>query len=276
MRFVLTAILVVLSISQTKASSTAQKPEAKEVTKTAEQSVPDHPSGNVSVGSLNKIEPPTQPNNGNSYDASKDTLYRLYLSATVIGVCGGFLGIVVLIWQTIVTRSSANAARDAAIAARENALAVTNAERAWIMVDIEPFQNWIVNLTHMNTELIGINVLCKCKNEGKSIAWITEKWAKVVTITEMIPPVPDFTDRERIFQRAVEPIAAGKNDGGGQRLFFDPPNTHAHRKAMLLYGYVKYRTIFGADGETRFGYIITPMDNLERLPAEYPEYNKNT
>jgi hypothetical protein len=50
-----------------------------------------------------------------NYDPTKNFLYRCYLGATIIGVVGGFVGIGILVWQTIVTRRSANAATDAAI-----------------------------------------------------------------------------------------------------------------------------------------------------------------
>lgn len=172
-------------------------------------------------------------------------------------------------------KRQAKSTEDAAKAASDNALAVVNAERAWIMVNVQPKDNWIVNLTSQESERIGISALLVCRNEGKSIAWITEKWANAITFNT-IPENPDFSDKGRIQQRAVQPIAPTKSDSSCT-LWFEVPNIHARRKAMLLYGYVKYRTIFeNRDGETRFGYIITPMNGLDRLPAEYPEYNRNT
>jgi hypothetical protein len=44
----------------------------------------------------------------------------------------------------------------------------------------------------------------------------------------------------------------------------------------VIYGRVKYRDVYG-EHETRFGYLVTSMDNLDRLPAsDYPQYNKHT
>jgi hypothetical protein len=42
--------------------------------------------------------------------ASLDYLYRWYMRATIIGVVGGFIGIGLLIWQSMLSRRSANAA----------------------------------------------------------------------------------------------------------------------------------------------------------------------
>jgi hypothetical protein len=45
---------------------------------------------------------------------------------------------------------------------------------------------------------------------------------------------------------------------------------------MVLYGRVKYTDVFG-EHESRFGYLITGMGTLDRLPASsYPEYNRYT
>jgi hypothetical protein len=72
----------------------------------------------------------------NNYDPLKDSLYRRYLCATIVGVAGGFIGIGILVWQTVMTRQSANAARDAAIAATTSSQAIINSERPWLFIDI--------------------------------------------------------------------------------------------------------------------------------------------
>jgi hypothetical protein len=64
----------------------SDKPDAKEVAS--------------NCADVNKPAP--NPENGDPYDASKDTLYRRYLWATIIGVAGAVLGIFVLARQTIV------------------------------------------------------------------------------------------------------------------------------------------------------------------------------
>jgi hypothetical protein len=66
-----------------------------------------------------------------SKEASLDRLYRRYLWATIIGVGGGFIGLVVLICQTIAVRQTA---RSALLSAQ----AVINAERARIVAELIP------------------------------------------------------------------------------------------------------------------------------------------
>jgi hypothetical protein len=188
-------------------------------------------------------------------------------AAFVVGV-----GVLYIYWRTL------NAVEVSAEAAKRSSEIVINAERAWIMAEIapQPGAGWVIHSTNQDSvESVGLNVLCKCRNDGKSMAWITEKWAAARTF-DTVPPHPDFSDKEKIFQHAVQPIAAGTQDVG-YRLWLIAPGSHTGRKPILLYGYIKYRTIFdGRDGETRFGYIVTPMNNLDRLPPEYPEYNANT
>ncbi|HXM59461.1 MAG TPA: hypothetical protein VN950_01305 [Terriglobales bacterium] len=82
------------------------------------------PTQAVSVSSR-----PSQSADKEEYDPLKDRLYRWYLRATIIGVVGGFIGIVVLIWQAILTRRTADAALT-------NTEVIIAAERAWIDIDL--------------------------------------------------------------------------------------------------------------------------------------------
>jgi len=50
---------------------------------------------------------------------SLDLLYRRYMWATIVGVGGGLLGVGILIWQAVLTRRAANAARNSADVARD-------------------------------------------------------------------------------------------------------------------------------------------------------------
>jgi hypothetical protein len=189
----------------------------------------------------------------------------------LLAACAGLRSLHFIKQQAIQTEKAANAARD-------NASAVINSERAWVMVNIRPQQNatWHMDIMKPGpVEYVGLYLSVICKNEGKTLAWITEKWADVRVIN-VFPPAPDFSDPLPIFQHAVQPIASGEEDVGTP-INFEVLNSHIARKPMLLYGYVKYRTIFeNRDGETRFGYIVTPMNSIERLPADFPAYNRNT
>ena len=57
-------------------------------------------------------QPNTQAEQANTYDASKDCLYRLYLFATIAGVCVALGGIYAIYKQTEATAQSAKAAAD--------------------------------------------------------------------------------------------------------------------------------------------------------------------
>lgn len=72
-----------------------------------------------------------------AYDPTRDTLYRIYLLATIFGVVGAIGGVLVLIVQTKQIRISANAARDAAIAAKASSQAIVNSERPWLFIEIK-------------------------------------------------------------------------------------------------------------------------------------------
>ena len=82
------------------------------------------------TGSRNKEQPTHQDEEANSYDPRKDSLYRAYLWATIFGVAGAIIGVLVLLWQSALLRRSTQAARDAASATLLNAQATVGAERA--------------------------------------------------------------------------------------------------------------------------------------------------
>jgi len=97
-----------------------------------------------------------------------ETLYRAYLLATIVGVVGACAGVFVLIWQTVLLRRNTKAAEAAANAARSSALAVINAERAWIVANVE---RATVPDSH------GSTVICfsvRCVNKGKTPAFLLE------------------------------------------------------------------------------------------------------
>jgi len=173
--------------------------------------------------------------------------------------------------QSAATEKAANAASD-------NALAVINAERAWIVVDLElkPGTGTVHTNGPTKAQTISVSVLLNCRNEGKTMAWIIEKWADATAFT-VVRENPDFGDKDKIFQHAIQSLPAGKKEDFGYPLYFSVPNKLDSRGPILIYGYIKYRTIFEKrEGETRFAYILTPMNNLDTLPPEYPQYNAST
>ena len=72
---------------------------------------------------------------------------------------------------------------------------------------------------------------------------------------------------------ALQPIASD-----GDFLWSVEPGCQGPRelgKIMIIYGAITYRDIFGEIRETRFGYMVNPSNELERIPS-YPSYNKQT
>ncbi len=70
------------------------------------------------------------------YDASNDPLYRAYLIFTIIGVCGGIIGLVLLYKQFVATALSAEAAKESAEAAHRNADVLIEGQRPQLTVTI--------------------------------------------------------------------------------------------------------------------------------------------
>lgn len=176
--------------------------------------------------------------------------------------------------QAIAAEQAAKAATESADAAKKSADALIAVERALVMVDF---------VSHSETRLLQsrgtqgdstcIFVTCICANQGRSMAQIIEK-GYVFKIVTTLPPEPDFHNID-VFHRGCEYVKP--NDVSQDNAL--SPICAGHRSSdtmMVLYGRVKYRDQFG-ERETRFGYQITGMNSLERLPAtSYPEYNKHT
>jgi len=169
-------------------------------------------------------------------------------------------------------------AAQSAEAALLNARALINAERAWIMADV----NWEPRcMGLMRSESSGgrtttnARVNVSFRNKGRTPAWITEIAIKM-QVTNAGPsqqpdtkgaemlygPIPLVPDEEHPHVRTFEISADGWPDKGW---------------ATLIYGVVKYRDVFAEnrpDRETWFGYRVTSERSLERMA--HPEYNKNT
>ena len=145
-----------------------------------------------------------QDENANGYDPSEDRLYRWYLRFTIIGVIGGFIGIGVLIWQATLTRVSADAARDAAIAARTSSQAIINSERPWLFIDIivhnQAFaegvpEHLLFSVSFHNygktpAEVVGWGHHTECVPEPDDMPWPPKyhNQGSVLAHTRMVPP----------------------------------------------------------------------------------------
>lgn len=186
----------------------------------------------------------------------------------------GFPTLAVLMWQAIVMNAATKAARDSANAALVSAKAFTDAERAWIITEIA-WQAGPHILEGDGTEgkSTGVFVTYTCHNLGKSFAQVTEK-GYVFKIVNSLSPEPDFSEMD-VFHYAAEYVKSGESTVPYKLT----PICKGHRRPdslMVIYGKVKYRDVFG-EHETRFGYSISGMGNLERLPGDsYKNYNQHT
>lgn len=196
-------------------------------------------------------------------------------------VAVGFLQFFILWKQSRIMKDHAVHLNSLAMATKQNGDALINGARAWLMVDIEwqDGKHILESNEGEGTEKTTIFAECRCRNEGKSFAQITEKGyvCKIIStdMPKMLPQEPDFSDID-LFHHACE-YTAPNSAAEPYKLEITSDGRRKHNRAMVLYGRVKYRDVYGKDYETRFGYFITGMGNLERMAAEsYPEYNSHT
>jgi hypothetical protein len=204
------------------------------------------------------------------YDAKSDSLYRAYLRATIIGVAGGLIGIGILVWQVIITRTAANAAKSSADA-------LVASERAWIHAELVWSETESRHEPDESEDFLFCSLLYS--NRGKTLCWIFEKSIHVVVAANIdrLPKEPRFENdiyTQRVYE--TEPIYP---DTPQRESRFKPKRPNKGREEMLfIYGVIKYRDVFMSGSgykETRFGYMTKDLFKLERMIGHY-EYNKNT
>ncbi len=217
-------------------------------------------------------QPKSKAEKQDGYQADKDMLYRVYLWATIIGVVGGLVGISLIYVQTKHVRKSAEAAEQAALAAKVSADAVTNAERAWVFSAMDK----------LGTESFSL----KFTNYGKTPAEIIdikqqETWTELMDPDKRELPIPPNYGLETKF---IQPriIVPGK--------FFVYDNTalasvlpeeiysqiKTGRKRYFIYGRVQYRDLIDRARmrETGFCYFWSPVldEFIIGGPSEYTYY----
>ncbi len=157
--------------------------------------------------------------------------------------------------------------------------AVTNTERAWVMVNVHwhagagrivDGQTIIDGVVRNN---VSATIDCFIHNNGRSPAWLTEKRIGVAIVDgEHLPTEPDL-QRTPVRDVTLQPMAPDAD-----YMWHVQPGCEGPRelgKLMLVYGAITYRDIFDQIRETRFGYMVNPSNELERIPS-YPAYNKHT
>lgn len=277
------------------AKPSVEKRDAGEKAQDSQQATtPDNSLPAISAGkTAEKTGPTAQTEQGNAYDPKKDTLYRCYLWFTIIGVVGAFGGISVLIWQTTLSRKSANAARDAALAAKTSSQAMINSDRPWLFIkittsDTDTDQNGIIehlgfsvsfqNYGKTPAEVVAFDQHPDCRNDTSDLpfqpAYSLE--GHVMVHTRMVPPGETWQDPgERFFY--VEDFLLGD----------DWKEIRSSRKRFIYWGRIQYRDLIeesktihelkevGTIHETCFCYFWSPARN-EFLLCGPLGYNKHT
>lgn len=170
----------------------------------------------------------------------------------------------------------AESTEKAANAAKANADAVISAERAWVMVDIEPPPG-IGNMTVSDSSTT-VYARMSCWNDGKTPAWIEEIRARFMVLqpNDVLPLIPalDHTEilnvgpillsvrKEKPFYKDEAMVAEGVHITGSGTM-------------AVLYGVVNYRDVFSSRRQSTFGYWLTSGSKWERLSG-CPKYNENT
>jgi hypothetical protein len=278
MLFIATLLLLTINpaLQQAKPSipskkeAVAQNDRDKETPKPQKSDSEESP--NATRGGCSETKQKSESEKQDTNQPKEDMLYRAYLWSTIVGVIGGLLGIAVIYFQTKHVRKSAEAAETAALAAKANADAVVNAERAWVFSAMEK----------LGPESFSL----KFTNHGKTPAEVIdikqrETWTELMDPDKRELPVPpDYGLETKFVQPRI--IVPGK--------FFVYDNTmlasvlpgeiysqlKTSRKRYFIYGRVRYRDLIDRTRvrETGFCYFWSPLldEFIIGGPSEYTYY----
>ncbi len=209
------------------------------------------------TGNCAAIEKPTtKPEQAQGYDAGHDTLYRVYLWFTIIGVPFALIGICVLYSQ---------------------GRAIKNADRAWLIATPTEWSPYL--RSDGPHQLRGENVFkVKVANIGKTPARVVRSSVRYVLIDslEALPKEPDYGILDPEQDLIVAPREIEEPESSlVSRAVLEQPNgllsgqDHTaiteKTKVLFAFGFVRYLDIHGTKRETRFGYCY-----VHRKPGEAP------
>ena len=207
-------------------------------------------------------EPQEKSEEQKAKEASLDSLYRRYMWATIIGVVGGLIGVVVLICQTIATRTSAEAAL-------RQANHIITSERAWMVA--EPGDANIPPEIEGATGVRWTEFSVRFVNKGKTPAFLIEigYQGKVLPRSEKLPFIQPLYKGKEISRWGGKglPVLPGadvrKNHLGTWAS--DPVKITRGFDVLWVYGYIKYADAFGFARETWYCYRW--VHEIERYQA---------
>jgi hypothetical protein len=207
-------------------------------TKQASPATPPIPTCTQAFPCFVVEEPQAKSKEEQAKEDSLDLLYRRYMRATIIGVCGAFIGLVILIWQTVLVRRSANAAL-------LNAQAVINSERPWIVVTVKKHPLYSGSFIFLAT------------NKGRTPAEFFSASAgdTFVNTPDDLPTSPDYSHvlirpnktllaRNESFEIYPE---AGVSPSAMAKSHYLPKNSPSSNQILIFYGMIVYDDVFGKD-----------------------------
>jgi type II secretory pathway pseudopilin PulG len=203
-----------------------------------------------------------------------DAVYPAWV-LVIVGIVGAWIAIRTL---TNIDRQT-KAAEVSAEAARLNAQALIDAERAWIFVTISP----LPGLPEESDRVEALFVMPTIKDYGRTPARIKKIWAKKQQFTNPVPPEPDYEIADSVEldeivlppQVAIQPL----------RLSFSGSDFKQAREdsnlSLCIYGYVDYSDLANRPRQTRFCYIYQVQAGFNPLPSGFyiggpSAYNKAT
>jgi hypothetical protein len=187
---------------------------------------------------------------------SLDLLYRRYMWATIIGVGGGLVGVGILIWQAVLTRRAANAAKDSADA-------LINSERAWVLVETAQ-----IRPVYFRASVISPVV----KNFGKTIARVrsVKTGIQLLQITQELSSPPAYGEPQGLNfilypNREFQPIAIPIND----------ENLQSAKDGLLVlyvYGLIEYLDL--RDAPKVIGFCLIYCQEKDGVPEGFYPFVK--
>ena len=171
--------------------------------------------------------------------------------------------------------------KDQATAARLNAQALIDAERAWVMAELSAYGDSLRTLVgegyetgHGLYQSISVeNVKLTLRNQGKTPAWIENVRAQVdIVDSTSVRNEPVLRGGT---QGSMEPLGAGEERSRSLELVCD--GRREGDQFLSIYVVITYRDIFGRSHETTLGYSVTSISNGQLLRQQaLPHRNRNT
>jgi hypothetical protein len=206
----------------------------------------------------------------------KDSYDKAAFWATIALALVGFVGIGVGIRTLRILKRQTKAAEDATKVALLNTQALINAERAWIMVDLEwpnsskPTQT----VSNSGEPITSVPFLLRCFNEGKTPCWVTGKRV-CAQIVDTIPEKPEMEKLPAMWT-GLDPVKVGKEASFLQGAI-GLSGHFRDDQTLIIWGVVTYRDAFNENLETLWGYYCQPKTSgphLHRIRES--AYNRNT